>query len=123
MRHMVEIYCGVQHAPATVPCAECRAFLDYAAERLAKCPYGEAKPTCAKCPIHCYKRGRRDHAKAVMRFAGPRMTWRHPWLSLLHMLDKLRPVEHPLAVRRRRLRAAQGKTEDQPPGRTPGKGT
>jgi hypothetical protein len=22
-----------------------------------------------------------------MRFAGPRMLWEHPWLSLCHMLD------------------------------------
>jgi hypothetical protein len=37
-----------------------------------------------------------------MRYAGPRMTFRHPWFSLLHLLDKLRRVEHPMEVRRRR---------------------
>jgi hypothetical protein len=36
-----------------------------------------------------------------MRYAGPRMAWRHPWLSLAHVLDKLRRVEHPMAARRR----------------------
>jgi hypothetical protein len=38
-----------------------------------------------------------------MRYAGPRMALRHPWLSLLHVLDKLRHVEHPMEARRRKL--------------------
>ena len=42
-----------------------------------------------------------------MRYAGPRMIWRHPWLSLLHLLDKFRQVEHPMEIRRRRNASAQ----------------
>jgi hypothetical protein len=105
MQCMVEIWCADHHGTrprGDGPCAECRDFLDYAARRLEKCPYGEAKPTCAKCPIHCYKRAQREHARQVMRYAGPRMTFRHPWLSLMHLLDKLRKVEHPMDIRRRR---------------------
>jgi hypothetical protein len=49
----------------------------------------------------------------VMRFAGPRMTWRHPLRSLCHVLDKFRRVEHPMKMRaelrRRRDAAGQGK--------------
>ena len=102
MECMVEIYCRDHHAAAgDVPCAECREFLAYAGKRLEKCPYGELKPVCARCPIHCYKPAQREHAKTVMRYAGPRMTLRHPWLSLLHVLDKLRRVEHPMEARRR----------------------
>lgn len=100
MQRMVEIYCRDHHGAAE-PCGECSAFLDYAERRLEKCPYGERKPTCAKCPIHCYKRAQREQAQAIMRYAGPRMTFRHPWLSLTHLLDKLRRVEHPMAMRRR----------------------
>ena len=100
MQRMVEIYCRDHHGAAK-PCGECGAFLDYAERRLEKCPYGERKPTCAKCPIHCYKRAQREQAQAIMRYAGPRMTFRHPWLSLTHLLDKLRRVEHPMAMRRR----------------------
>jgi hypothetical protein len=103
MQCMVAIYCHDHHAPGEgVPCGECRQFLDYSEQRLEKCPYGEDKPTCARCPIHCYKRAQREQAKAIMRYAGPRMTFRHPWFSLLHLLDKLRRVEHPMEVRRRR---------------------
>jgi hypothetical protein len=102
MQRMVEIHCRDHHGRrAEGPCAECREFLDYAEQRLEKCPYGESKPTCAKCPIHCYKRAQREQAKEIMRYAGPRMTFRHPWLALTHLLDKLRRVEHPMEARRR----------------------
>jgi len=40
--------------------------------------------------------------REVMRYAGPRMLLRHPWQALRHILDKLRRVEHPMALRRRR---------------------
>jgi hypothetical protein len=26
--------------------------------------------------------------RAVMRFAGPRMLWRHPYLAIRHLLDQ-----------------------------------
>jgi Nitrous oxide-stimulated promoter len=99
---MVEIHCRDHHgAAADAPCAECRRFLAYAERRLEKCPYGEDKPTCARCPVHCYKPAQREQARSIMRHAGPRMTLRHPWLSALHLADKLRRVEHPMAARRR----------------------
>ena len=102
MRRMVEIHCADRHgSPRGTTCAECDEFLAYVERRLEKCPYGEDKPTCANCPIHCYKPAQREMAREVMRYAGPRMPLRHPWLSLLHVLDKLRRVEHPMDVRRR----------------------
>ena len=102
MAVMVEIYCADHHSEsAEHPCPECRAFLTYAAKRLEKCPYGNEKPTCARCPIHCYKREPRAHAREIMRYAGPRMTWRHPWLAFTHVLDRFRRVEHPATMRRR----------------------
>ena len=104
MACMVDIWCRDKHGADTRragPCPECREFLAYAHRRLEKCPYGENKPTCAKCPIHCYKRAQREQARDIMRYAGPRMTFRHPWLSLMHVVDKLRKVEHPMVLRRR----------------------
>ena len=100
---MVEIYCADKHprAGGQPLCPDCGAFLAYAERRLEKCPYGPAKPTCAKCPIHCYKPQPRALAREIMRYAGPRMLVRHPWLSVTHVLDKLRRVEHPMASRRR----------------------
>ena len=102
MQRMVGIYCADHHgAVGGALCADCEQFLDYAGRRLEKCPYGAGKPVCARCPIHCYKRAQRELARSIMRYAGPRMVLRHPWLSLVHVLDKLRRVEHPMDARRR----------------------
>ncbi len=75
---------------ATNLCAECRQFLDYAGVRLERCRFGQEKPTCANCPVHCYQRDRREQARVVMRYAGPRMLWEHPVMSLRHWLDGFR---------------------------------
>jgi predicted amidophosphoribosyltransferase len=102
MRRMVEIHCVDRHGSRRgTTCADCGEFLAYVERRLEKCPYAANKPTCARCPIHCYKPAEREMARAIMRYAGPRMALRHPWLSLLHVMDKLRRVEHPMDVRRR----------------------
>ena len=114
MQAMVQIYCrGHAHGSTTdaALCPECAGFLLYAARRLEKCPYGPAKPTCAKCPIHCYKPEPRALARQVMRYSGPRMAWRHPWLSLTHLADKLRRVEHPMTARRRERRETNPRGE------------
>ncbi len=101
MRHMVDVYCRDHHAgAASHPCPDCAGFLAYAECRLAKCPYGQEKPTCANCPIHCYKKAPREFAKEVMRYSGPRMLTRHPMLALLHVLDGRRKVAHPKDLRR-----------------------
>jgi hypothetical protein len=71
-------------------CADCETLFDYASYRLLKCPYGEEKPTCKKCPIHCYSKDRREEMHEVMRFAGPRMLLRHPVLAIRHLLDEKR---------------------------------
>ncbi|HMB38087.1 MAG TPA: nitrous oxide-stimulated promoter family protein [Wenzhouxiangellaceae bacterium] len=98
MRRMVEIHCRDHHGTAR-PCPDCEDFLAYAEQRLEKCPYGEAKPTCAKCPVHCYRKQRREQARGIMQYSGPRMMLRHPWLALMHILDKFRKVRHPMELR------------------------
>jgi hypothetical protein len=86
---MVRIYCRGRHHGSDL-CPECRQLLDYAGARLERCRFGAQKPACANCPVHCYQRTRRDQTKAVMRYAGPRMLWRHPVLSVRHWLDGFR---------------------------------
>jgi hypothetical protein len=89
---MIACYCRGVHGPAPALCASCRELLDYATARLERCPFQEEKPTCAKCPIHCYQPQRREQVKAVMRYAGPRVFWRHPILSVRHFLDAYRKI-------------------------------
>lgn len=100
LRAMVDIYCRREHRTGAAPCESCRDLLGFAAVRLQKCPHGERKPTCASCPIHCYKPDRREQMRQVMRTAGPRMLLRHPWLALRHWLDSRRkaPARRPSAT-------------------------
>ena len=101
MAKMVEIYCGSRHQHAVEPlCRDCREFLEYAEVRLQKCPYGLEKPTCANCPIHCYKPGHRARARMIMRYSGPRMLFRHPYLAVMHKLDGFRKAGHPRELTR-----------------------
>ncbi len=87
---MVHCYCEDHHHSGSDLCPECQGLLDYATVRLERCRFGEEKPTCAKCPVHCYQRNRREQVKVVMRYAGPRMIWKHPLLSLRHWIDSWR---------------------------------
>jgi hypothetical protein len=89
---MLRIYCGDVHGTRTGLCASCERLRDYAHRRLDTCPFQERKPVCNRCEVHCYSQTRRDEIRAVMRYAGPWMLVRHPWLALLHLLDKLRAV-------------------------------
>jgi hypothetical protein len=101
MARMVEIYCHARHGRRGASlCGHCQEFLDYAEVRLDKCPYGADKPTCAKCPIHCYKPGPRARARMIMRYSGPRMLYQHPYLAIAHKLDGFRKVGHPRELTR-----------------------
>jgi hypothetical protein len=110
---MTGIYCRHHHGrQGGGLCPDCADLMQYAEQRLAKCPYGANKPTCANCPIHCYKPAPREKAREIMRFAGPRMTWRHPVRAVTHLFDKLRRVEHPMKMRAElRRRRASGRQQ------------
>jgi len=82
---MLHIYCRDKHDGNL--CRDCQELMSYVNLRLDRCRFGEEKPSCAKCPVHCYQKSRRDQIKAVMRYAGPKMLWEHPRLSLWHVLD------------------------------------
>lgn len=89
VRAMVVIYCKGRHRSAPGLCVKCQELVDYAQVRLQRCVFGADKPTCANCPVHCYLPARRTEMKDVMRYAGPRMLWKHPVLCVRHWLDGL----------------------------------
>ena len=74
-------------------CPECAALLDYALRRLDSCRFGNDKPSCRKCPVHCYRADMRERIRTVMRWAGPRMIFRHPMAATRHLLRELRSPE------------------------------
>lgn len=88
---MLRIYCRDHHGGPPL-CQDCSQLSDYAHGRLKICPFGEEKPACNHCQVHCYSALMRERVKQVMRYAGPRMLTRHPVLALFHILDKLRKV-------------------------------
>ncbi|MDD2422209.1 MAG: nitrous oxide-stimulated promoter family protein [Heliobacteriaceae bacterium] len=83
---MIKIYCRGRHQRKTVLCNDCRVLLDYASKRLDLCKFGDDKPTCEKCPVHCYRPDLRDKVKEVMRYAGPRMMIYHPLDAIRHII-------------------------------------
>ena len=88
---MMECYCQDHHGQHEGRlCHACQEVMDYATLRLIRCRFGAEKPTCARCPVHCYQRDYRERVREIMRYAGPRMLWRHPVLAVLHLLDGLR---------------------------------
>lgn len=84
---MIRIYCMGRHQCDGDLCSECEGLMVYARARLQRCVFGAGKPTCAKCPVHCYQPARREQMKGVMRYAGPRMLWHHPVLTIRHWID------------------------------------
>jgi hypothetical protein len=87
MKAMLKIYCNNHHNTSEEFCEKCSQLYEYAKKRLSKCPFQENKTTCGKCPIHCYDPAKREEAKIVMRYAGPRMIWHHPKMAIQHLLD------------------------------------
>jgi hypothetical protein len=108
---MVQIYCRAKHGTSRgALCDACDALLCYADTRLSRCPFGEEKTTCRECPVHCYRAAERTAMKDVMRFAGPRMIWRHPLLAIRHLwIERKGPPPWPPA-RTRRARDAGPET-------------
>jgi hypothetical protein len=74
-------------------CPECAALLDYATSRIDVCRFGDAKPTCARCTVHCFRASEREAIRQVMRYSGPRMITRHPYLAVRHLLDRRQTPE------------------------------
>jgi hypothetical protein len=96
---MIRMYCRGHHrAQSASPCLQCTGLLEYATRRLERCVFGDAKPTCANCTVHCFSAAKREQVSVVMRWAGPRMLLHHPLLAILHLPDGRRPVP-PLPAR------------------------
>lgn len=88
---MIKLYCRKKHhTPKGQLCQECAKLLQYAQMRRQKCPFGDNKPFCSNCKIHCYKADMREKIREVMRFAGPRMIFSHPILAIKHVAQTKR---------------------------------
>jgi hypothetical protein len=53
-------------------CPDCAKLLTHASVKRTSCPL-EPKPTCKRCPQHCYHATYRGKMREVMRFSGRRL--------------------------------------------------
>ncbi|GAB7024826.1 nitrous oxide-stimulated promoter family protein [Geotalea toluenoxydans] len=100
----VSFYCRARHgknaeqSPLALPaelnstfkrnmhlCGECAGLVAYAIEKRRRCPL-DPKPSCKKCPIHCYSKEYRAKIREVMAFSGKRMIMRGRLDLLWHYL-------------------------------------
>lgn len=84
VEQMIRLYCRHKEGHREL-CPTCRELLTYAHTRLSRCHFGEEKPTCRLCPIHCYKPEMKERMRLVMRYTGPRMLLYHPMAALRHL--------------------------------------
>ncbi|WP_122629122.1 nitrous oxide-stimulated promoter family protein [Lucifera butyrica] len=90
LKTMIAIYCYGCHKIGDSLCPGCHSLLEYALQHLQHCKFGEKKPACRQCPVHCYRRDMREKIIQVMRYSGPRLLFKHPLLALAHWLDSWR---------------------------------
>ena len=91
---MVRIYCRSYHQKDL--CEECGEILTYAIARLDKCTFGPLKPACNNCNVHCYSPKMREKVKEIMRFSGPKMIYKHPFLAMVHLVKEKRKTKQSL---------------------------
>lgn len=84
---MIKMYCSKNHETAEL-CSECSELTQFAFQKIDNCRFGLEKPKCNHCKVHCFGAKNRDAIRTIMRYAGPRMTYRHPIMVLKHILRK-----------------------------------
>jgi len=89
IERMLLVYCRLKHNRKHHEslCDYCEKLKKYAHARLTNCMFGEEKPACKKCPVHCYKPDMRSEMREVMKFAGPRMLFYYPKDFAIHIID------------------------------------
>ncbi|MHA2072586.1 MAG: nitrous oxide-stimulated promoter family protein [Candidatus Thorarchaeota archaeon] len=86
---MIRFHCERKHKTEYANlCEDCEELLNYSMQRLNHCQFGEEKPTCRKCTVHCYRPAMREKIRLVMRFSGPRLALRMPLDWIRHVFDE-----------------------------------
>lgn len=85
--HMIRLYCK-HKLNMEEPSDEYRALEAYAHKRLDGCKFGDKKPACKRCQIHCYRPDMREKIRDIMRWAGPRMLIYDPIAAIRHLFNR-----------------------------------
>ncbi|MDO5118314.1 MAG: nitrous oxide-stimulated promoter family protein [Eggerthellaceae bacterium] len=85
------IYCSGNHAQPEKDsaglCPRCRETVEATLQRTVVCPYGH-EGNCQDCSIHCQRGEAQERIRQMMRYAAPRMTFRHPLMTLEYLRKK-----------------------------------
>ncbi|HEY9551609.1 MAG TPA: nitrous oxide-stimulated promoter family protein [Prevotella sp.] len=84
---MILLYCKHKLGCKELP-QEYADLTVYCHRRLDNCRWKDRKPSCKRCPIHCYAPHKREQIRRIMRWAGPRMVLYMPMEFLRHVFHK-----------------------------------
>ena len=109
---MIALYCHKKHKSKKGNlCPECKELKEYCEYRLSLCPWGDKKPFCSNCSIHCYNKEHRERIREVMRFSGPRMLFHHPILAIRHVKETIKQKRKLRKIENGRKRKEENKTK------------
>ena len=112
VRLMIGMYCRGRHKTKKGElCSDCAELAAYVEQRRERCPFGDDKPFCSNCKIHCYKSEMRERIKAVMRYSGPRMMFYNPKIAWAHVFETLRRKREEKKIKAKEKQ--NGKKEEQ----------
>lgn len=87
------IYCGGNHVDAAKDsagmCPECREAIEQTLARASSCPHGH-EGNCQDCKTQCQRGEAQERIRVIMRYAAPRMAFRHPIMTFEYLRKKLR---------------------------------
>lgn len=91
MEAIGRIYCKGNHKDVTHDgggmCAECRNAIEATLARAQSCPLGHTG-NCQDCAIKCQRGEAQTTIRRIMRYAAPRMAFRHPVMTLGYLRKK-----------------------------------
>lgn len=90
VEEMIRLYCRKKHRSGKTICEDCQNLIQYARERVNRCPFMESKSFCSNCEVHCYNASMREKIRQVMRYCGPRLIFYHPRVAVEHIFSTLR---------------------------------
>ncbi len=88
VEYMIRLYCKKKEGNQML-CIQCKELIEYAQLRLDCCKFGNGKPTCRLCTIHCYKKDMKEKICLIMKYSGPRIFLYHPIAAIRHIIDEL----------------------------------
>lgn len=114
VKFMILLYCRGKHKSEKGKlCDECKELWEYVRLRRSKCPFGEKKPFCSNCRVHCYNPEMREKIKAVMRYSGPRMLIYNPRVAWAHVSETLKKKMADKKALKLKLNAEKSETSNE----------